>query len=235
MEPIPVIDVRHGLAVAAVRGERAAYRPLQTPLAEGSDPVAVAAGYRRLFPFPRIYLADLDGIEGRGHDAGLLTRLNAALPDVEIWIDDGTRASVAAERIADAPRATLVLGSESLRDMQDIVSLRALPADRYVLSLDFREDGFIGPEQVLLEPEYWPHDVIVMTLARVGAAQGPDLERIAQIAAAAGGRRIFAAGGVRDASDIVALRAAGAHGVLLATALHAEKIKAGDLHQIASL
>ena len=37
MDVIPVIDVRHGLAVAAVRGQRADYRPLVTPLAEGSD------------------------------------------------------------------------------------------------------------------------------------------------------------------------------------------------------
>ena len=45
MDVIPVIDVRHGLAVAAVRGQRADYRPLVTPLAAGSDPADVARGY----------------------------------------------------------------------------------------------------------------------------------------------------------------------------------------------
>ena len=51
----------------------------------------------------------------------------------------------------------------------------------------------------------------------------------------AGKRRIYAAGGVRDRADIVALRAAGAAGVLVATALHAGTLKAGDLNEIAGL
>ena len=51
----------------------------------------------------------------------------------------------------------------------------------------------------------------------------------------AGGRRIYAAGGVRDRADMIALHAAGAAGVLVATALHAGTIKAGDLEEIAGL
>src|SRR4029079_18115661 len=73
MDVIPVIDVRHGLAVAAVRGQRADYKPLATPLAAGSDPAAVARGYAALFTFPVLYVADLDGIEGRGRNANLAT------------------------------------------------------------------------------------------------------------------------------------------------------------------
>ena len=71
MDVIPVIDVRHGLAVAAVRGQRADYRPLVTPLAAGSDPADIARGYAALFTFPVLYVADLDGIEGRGRNVGL--------------------------------------------------------------------------------------------------------------------------------------------------------------------
>jgi phosphoribosylformimino-5-aminoimidazole carboxamide ribotide isomerase len=46
-------------------------------------------------------------------------------------------------------------------------------------------------------------------------------------------RRVYAAGGVRDMDDVRALRDAGASGVLVATALHEGKIKAGDLEEIA--
>ncbi len=88
---------------------------------------------------------------------------------------------------------------------------------------------------MLDEAQHWPEAVIVMTLARVGSGDGPDLERIASIVAAAGGRRVYAAGGVRDRADIEALHAAGAAGVLIATALHAGTIKAGDLQEIAGL
>jgi phosphoribosylformimino-5-aminoimidazole carboxamide ribotide isomerase len=74
-----------------------------------------------------------------------------------------------------------------------------------------------------------------MTLSRVGARLGPAIAEVAAIVSRAGSRRIYAAGGVRDRADIVALHAAGAAGVLVATALHAGTIKAGDLEEIAGL
>jgi phosphoribosylformimino-5-aminoimidazole carboxamide ribotide isomerase len=235
MDVIPVIDVRQGVAVAAVRGQRADYKPLVTPLAAGSDPADVARGYAALFAFPLLYVADLDGIEGRGRDAGLAKGLADAVPNTRLWIDDGTGAKDAVRRIAGETNATVVIGSESLGGLDDVAALRALPRGRYVLSLDFKGDRFVGPPQVLDEAQHWPEAVIVMTLARVGSGDGPDLERIAAIIARAEGRRVYAAGGVRNRADIEALRAAGAAGVLIATALHAGTIKAGDLEEIAGL
>jgi phosphoribosylformimino-5-aminoimidazole carboxamide ribotide isomerase len=235
MDVVPVIDVRHGVAVAAIRGDRASYGPLATPLAEGSDPVAIALGYARLFTFPILYIADLDGIEGRGRNAGLIGALAAALPGVRLWVDDGARPVEAGRRIAAQSARLPVVGTESMEGETDIDALRSLPRDGYVLSLDFRREGFIGPPVVLQEPLYWPRDIIVMTLARVGAGEGPDLERVKDIVARAQGRRVYAAGGVRDRADVEALHQAGAAGVLVASALHAGKVKAGDLREIAGL
>jgi phosphoribosylformimino-5-aminoimidazole carboxamide ribotide isomerase len=235
MDVIPVIDVRHGVAVAAVRGQRADYRPLATPLAAGSDPVAVARGYAALFTFSVLYVADLDGIEGRGRDVGLAAKLGAALPGTRLWVDDGTVVNQAAQRVAAHSGTTLVIGTESLGAPEDVVALRALPRNAYVLSLDFRGDDFVGPPPVLAEAEYWPDNVIVMTLARVGAGEGPDTVRVAEIAKRAVDRRVYAAGGVRGRGDIQALHAAGAAGVLVATALHRGTLKAGDLEEIAGL
>ena len=47
---------------------------------------------------------------------------------------------------------------------------------RVLLSLDFRGEGFRGPGDILDDAALWPRRVIVMTLARVGAAAGPDLD-----------------------------------------------------------
>lgn len=235
MDVVPVIDVRHGVAVAAARGDRAAYKPLATPLAEGSDPVSVARGYARLFTFPILYIADLDGIEGRGPSIALPGLLASALPGVELWIDDGARPHEAAQQIAASTVIKPVVGTESMDGAADVAALRSLPRDRHVLSLDFRGESFIGPGVVLDEPQHWPDTIIVMTLARVGGGEGPDLDRVADIVARAGGRRVYAAGGVRDRADIEALHRAGAAGVLVATALHAGKVKAGDLREIAGL
>ena len=101
-----------------------------------------------------------------------------------------------------------------------------------MLSLDFRGNAFQGPPKILDEPALWPNRVIVMTLARVGSAAGPDLERLAAIRSIAGGREIYAAGGVRDANDLAALKAGGAAGALVATALHERRVVRADLEAI---
>jgi len=229
MDVIPVIDVRHGVAVHARRGQRSEYRPLKTPLAQSRDPVAIALGFLSLFPFPTLYVADLDGIEGREPDAELAKRLNATVPGVELWIDDG---GLPRERLPSADWMP-VIGSESLGGADDLKRLRDALPDRFVLSLDFRGERFVGPQALLDDAALWPQRVIVMTLSRVGAGEGPDLPRVAGIVAKAGGRRVYAAGGVRCPDDLEALRAAGAAGALVATALHAGKITADDLVKIA--
>ncbi len=230
---IPVIDVRNGVAVRAEGGRRAAYRPLETPLAAGSDPVDVAQGLMSLFAFPVVYVADLDGIEGRGRSTELPSRLAEALPGIGLWIDSGARPQEIAARMASASSATPVIGTESIKSREDVRALRGLPPDRYVLSLDFSGERFMGPPEILEDAASWPDRVIVMTLARVGGGEGPDLERIADIVARAGERSVYAAGGVRNRADVDALYAAGAAGVLVASALHANKISAGDLEVIA--
>jgi HisA/HisF family protein len=228
MDVIPVIDVRHGVAVHARRGERSQYQQLWTPLAQGSDPVSVARGFLSLYPFRTLYVADLDGIEGRGRNAELAAQLTKALPDVTVWVDDGSAGELPA-----TPAHVPVIGSECLTQTDDLERLRRKPADGFVLSLDFREEVFLGPRALLDDAGRWPRRVVVMTLARVGAAEGPDLQRVADIAARADGRRVYAAGGVRGRDDLQALRDVGAAGALLATALHNGKITAGDLDEIA--
>jgi HisA/HisF family protein len=229
MDVIPVIDVRHGVAVHARQGQRADYRPLETPLARGSDPVAVARGFLSLFPFRTMYVADLDGIEGRGRDAELPRQLAAGLRGVTLWVDDGGTAPGALSTTGVVP----VIGSESLTHTDDVQRMREAPPDGFVLSLDFRGETFLGPQGLLEGAALWPDRVIVMTLARVGAGEGPDMRSLAGIVARAAARRVYAAGGVRNSGDLAALRAAGAAGALVATALHAGTITAGDLEKIA--
>jgi len=232
LDIIPVLDVARGQVVRAVEGERSAYRPIVTPLAASHDPVELARGLRALFPFRKIYVADLDGIEGRGRNTHLVQQLSQVLPHTEIWIDAGTGSRGAARSVLAAPVATLVVGSESLetiRVWQDIV---AEAPSRTVLSLDFRGGEFMGPDALFADPALWPARVIVMTLDRVGGSGGPDVARLQDIALRAGSRRVYAAGGIRDRADLERVRAAGAAGALVASALHAQKISAADLNEI---
>ncbi len=113
-----------------------------------------------------------------------------------MWVDNGVADAPALDAFIGADLGTPVIGSESQRDSELIAQHR--DSTRVVLSLDFRSDAFQGPQEILAEPALWPHQIIVMTLARVGSGVGPDLERLASIQSVAGGREIYAAGGVRN-------------------------------------
>lgn len=226
MEVIPVLDLQGGQVVHARGGQRHAYPPLRTKLSAGSTPADVLAGLLRLHPFRRLYVADLDAIERRGSHAALLASLARAHPGLEIWLDAGA-ADEAALSAVQALGLVAVLGSESQRDAALLQARRDDP--RVVLSLDFRGASFQGPAALLAEAAPWPRRVIAMTLAAVGAAAGPDLARVGAIAARAGDRAVYAAGGVRDAADLAALAAGGAAGALVASALHAGTLDAAAL------
>jgi phosphoribosylformimino-5-aminoimidazole carboxamide ribotide isomerase len=224
MEVIPVIDLKCGKVVHARRGLRESYQPIQTPLAAGSEPAAVVAGLLRLAPFGRMYIADLDAIEARGSHDGVIASLSAAFPRIELWVDSG--ASDADAWLASRS-GCLVIGSESQTDTALLRRLRGNP--RIMLSLDFRDDVFQGPRAILDDPNLWPTRVIVMTLARVGAGAGPDVDQVAAVVQRAAGRPVYAAGGVRGAADLHQLAAIGATGALVATALHNGTITARDI------
>ena len=226
MHIIPVIDLVGGLVVRARMGERASYRPIETPLAKTARPLDVVAGLLALHPFTTLYIADLDAIEGRGQHDGVLAELAAAFPGLALWVDNGKADAAGAKKWLGENTGHLVLGSESQCGTALLARLQTHP--RAIVSLDFRGDSFLGPPAVLAQPEIWPARVIVMTLARVGSGAGPDLERLAQVRALAGQRQVFAAGGVRGAGDLLALAQAGATGVLVASALHDGRLGAGD-------
>lgn len=230
MQVIPVIDLMGGQVVHARKGDRASYRPLESPLSPTSDAVDVVRGLLAVYPFPTLYVADLDAIQGDGDNVRTLRRIRDAFPTLQLWVDNGAATSTAIEALIDADLGAPVIGSESQCDAKLIAQHRG--SMQVVLSLDLRGDAFQGPPEILGEPALWPSRVIVMTLARVGSAAGPDLARFAAIQAIAGGRALYAAGGVRDARDLAALKAAGASGALIATALHEQRIRAADLESI---
>jgi phosphoribosylformimino-5-aminoimidazole carboxamide ribotide isomerase len=227
LQAIPVIDLMGGRVVGARMGDRASYRPLKSPLSPTSDPVDVVRGLLTVYPFPTLYVADLDGIQSHGDNFPTLRRLREEFPALQLWVDNGAADVSALEAVVGANLGAPVIGSESQRDAKLIAQYRG--STRSVLSLDFRGDAFQGPPEILAKSALWPQRIIVMTLARVGSGAGPDLGRLASIQSIAGGREIYAAGGVRDADDLRALKEAGISGALIATALHERRIAAADL------
>ncbi len=227
MEVLPVIDLKAGVVVHARQGQRDFYRPIETPLSPSSVPSDLVGGLLRLYPFRRLYIADLDAIEKRGSHASTLAELAARFPGLELWVDNGIGELAGAAAWLARGVGCLVVGSESQTGPELLEELAG--QDRLVLSLDFRGEAFQGPARILEDVTLWPARVIAMTLAQVGSGRGPDLARVAAIARRAPGRQIYAAGGVRHADDLAALASVGATGALVATALHAGTITVSDL------
>lgn len=227
MRIIPVLDLKGGVVVRAAGGHRDRYRPIGTPLASGPAPEAVAEGLRGLAPFASFYVADLDAIAGGGFAPGRLAALRALSPPAEIWLDAGFATPAALDAALAASDLLPVLGSELQRDQRLLEDFAAHP--RLILSLDFFADGYRGPPAILAEPGLWPDRVIVMSLAKVGSAGGPDFSRLAAIKRLAGARTVIAAGGVRDRADLAHLGDIGIDTALVASALHAGTLTSADL------
>ena len=230
MQVIPVIDLMGGLVVRARMGDRASYRPLESALSPTTGAIAVVRGLLAVYPFSTLYVADLDAIQSNGNNFSTLRNIRAEFPALQMWVDNGAADLAALDALIGADLGMPVIGSESQRDSKLITQHQS--SRRVVLSLDFRDDAFQGPREILAEPALWPRRIIVMTLARVGSGAGPDLARFAEIKAIARECEIYAAGGVRDAADLSALKAAGASGALIATALHEGRVVRADLEAI---
>ena len=223
MQLIPVIDLMQGQVVRGVRGNRQAYRPIVSQLCEGSDPVAVAQALVAHSGAGWLYVADLDALMGRPPQQAVLRRLLDHLPGVALWLDAGFADVAAADAVRAglgqqaAPRAVPVFGSESLASREALV--RAAAQDG-VLSLDRKDGQPLDPAGCWDAPALWPRRVIVMTLERVGAASGPDLQTLQAVRERAPGAFVVGAGGVRNPADLAAAAASGAGAWLVASALH---------------
>lgn len=230
MKLVPVIDLLRGEVVHARRGERAAYRAIESRLCIGAQPVTVVQALQRLHPFRTLYIADLDAIQGAGNHNAILAQIRASFPELELWVDSGISGNRALSDWLAAGLGSPVIGSESLRHegalREVLTQLRGKSGEStsWVLSMDFRADAFLGPTGLLENASLWPGRVLAMNLARVGSQLGPDLQLIERLVRMAPGCEVFAAGGVREASDLEAAATAGAAGALIATALHDGRI-----------
>jgi phosphoribosylformimino-5-aminoimidazole carboxamide ribotide isomerase len=225
---IPALDLQGGIVMHAKGGTRSSYRPIETPLGPADDPFAIARGLLALTRSPVLYVADLDAIEGVGNHYALARDLSQALPGTDLWIDAGF------SNVTDCTfwlplGATLVIGSESLPDMDNWHELRSAFGETLVLSLDFAAEGQLGPGALFADPSQWPSRTIAMSLDRVGRGEGPDLERMQVLVGSAPGRAVYASGGVRSVGDLEALADAGANGALVANALHRGAITANEI------
>jgi phosphoribosylformimino-5-aminoimidazole carboxamide ribotide isomerase len=230
---IPVMDLKAGQAVHAVRGQRQTYAPVQSVLVQSADPLALARALMDRLGARECYVADLDAIAGVG-DHEPVIRAMASL-GLDVWLDAGTATAADAERARGLGATRVIAGTETLRDPCELTAMtRVLEKSRAtptcVLSLDLRDGRLLGgsPEIERLGPGElttmaWDAGIrtfIVLDLARVGSGEGPRLDTARALRRRFPAAELIIGGGVRNDTDLAALASQGFHGALVATALH---------------
>ena len=227
---IPVLDVMNGHVVRAVGGRRDEYRPVVSTLTPATEPVDVATALLAATGANELYVADLDAIRG-GTASRAVSRLLEAV-EVPVWVDAGF-GGTGSQELHDPPNFLAVVGFETCQSERVLDHILFHSTLRTVaFSLDLKAGRLLGNwRNWELEGErdvlrlarrvirMGVRTLIVLDLARVGTGTGtepllrairdefPDID-------------LIAGGGVKTWAEVDRLGAAGATGVLVASALH---------------
>lgn len=242
MEIIPVLDIRHGLAVHARRGVREEYQPVSSVLLPGlqGDPLGLGRAYRQTLRARRCYLADLDAIQGDLPQWALIAAVANPVTGFGpgLMVDAGLSRPEQVEGLVGAGADTLVVGLETLPTFADLTEIVKQAGERpVVFSLDLlegkpvrRRTGRIASQEaVALELGARAADagcrgLLVLDLSTVGSEAGPRNLELLEGLKKVIGMPLYTGGGVRSRKDLKLLEDVGCDAVLMGTALHSGTI-----------
>ncbi|OUC79177.1 bifunctional 1-(5-phosphoribosyl)-5-((5-phosphoribosylamino)methylideneamino)imidazole-4-carboxamide isomerase/phosphoribosylanthranilate isomerase PriA [Gordonia lacunae] len=228
LELLPAVDVADGQAVRLVQGAAG------TETSYGSPRDAALAWQRDGAEW--IHLVDLDAAFGRGDNRDLLAGVVGEL-DVKVELSGGIRDddSLAAALATGCTRVNL--GTAALENPEWCARAIAEHGDRIAVGLDVIRDG----DSYRLRGRGWVTDggdlwevlerlnrdgcarYVVTDVSKDGTLQGPNLDLLAEVAAATDAP-LVASGGVSAIDDLVAiagLTGQGVEGAIVGKALYA--------------
>ncbi len=239
MQIIPVIDIRGGVAVRAVAGNRARYQPVQSRFTDSAEPAVVLTALQHAFGCSACYVADLDAIERQQLNRCTLGEM--VHTGVPLIVDAGASAVEQIEDLFSIGVDRVVLSSESFNDFTRLESvIEPFDSDSLVFSIDLKNgsllvgdpcwDGKPPLELARFILKRGLRHMIVLDLAAVGTGHGvPTLELCQQIKNILPGITLISGGGVASAQCVVQAAGAGIDGLLIASALHDGRLTKKDL------
>ena len=215
-------DLKGGIVVRGVRGERDKYRPIQeySRLVTTSEPLAMIREMR-----PReTYIADLDRITGAGDNLRAIAEISTLS---RTMVDAGISREADAALVSKAA-GSIILGTETT----PLPLIEALQGTSVLVSIDMRQGRMLATDPTLasspldsirqlneLELDW----LILLDVARVGSGEGIDLDLLRN-SVAISKHPVIVGGGVRDVQDLEQIRQAGAAGAIIASAVHSLRI-----------
>jgi phosphoribosylformimino-5-aminoimidazole carboxamide ribotide isomerase len=209
MDLILAMDLLGGLVVQGKSGNRSSYTPLTWGLAPSAEPGA----YLDYMQPKYLYIADLDGIEGRGSDTVLIRSCASRVE--RCYVDRGIQTP---EDLMSIAGIVNVVGTETAGT--DLSRYR----DNF-LSLDIRGGKVIprgeDPSQLLRNAgELGFPGCILLQISSVGTGRGVEDQETLEHYRSLFPGTLFYGGGVRAPPDLQRLDDAGFDGAIVATAVH---------------
>jgi phosphoribosylformimino-5-aminoimidazole carboxamide ribotide isomerase len=217
---IPAVDVLDGRAVRLLRGD---YDSVEV---DAGDPLELVRRVASASP-PLVHVVALVAARDGGAPVELARAVTEAAAPVPVQLGGGVRSVADALALADVGIQRVIVGTAAfgeipLRDFVDTLD------ERLVVSIDVAE-GIVRTAGWLESSELTTREalarctdagvqhVVCTAIDRDGARGGPDLDLLREVRAAFSGT-ILAAGGIRDTTDVEAVRALGIDGVVVGRA-----------------
>jgi phosphoribosylformimino-5-aminoimidazole carboxamide ribotide isomerase len=217
---VPAVDVLDGRAVRLLQGD---YDRIEVDAGDPLELVRRAAG----FSPPLVHVVALGSARDGGAPVELARAVVAAAAPVPVQLGGGVRSVGDARALAGAGIARVIVGTAAFGPLplEDFV---AELGDRLVVAIDVAEElvrtaGWLESANLSTRAalERCTHagvaNVVCTAIERDGARSGPDLDLLREVRASFAGS-ILAAGGIRDAADIDAVRATGVDGAIVGRA-----------------
>ncbi|CAN5234001.1 hypothetical protein BH09SUM1_BH09SUM1_15000 [soil metagenome] len=219
---IPSIDLMNGQTVQLVGGAADSLRDDRSY----GDPLPLA---RKFCIAGEIAVIDLDRALGKGDNSALI---KTVLKEADCRVGGGIRSAEAALEWLDAGAAKVILGTAAKPEI-----LKQLPRKRVIAALD-AYDGDVVVEgwtkktgaaivDRVKELREYAGGFLVTFVEKEGRMGGTNMDRVAEIVAAAGDARVTIAGGVTTAEEIAQLDKLGAD-AQVGMAIYTGKLDFGD-------
>ena len=245
MRVIPVIDLKSGVVVRAIGGQRDAYQPVRSVLSSDASPRSVAIGLAQRLGAGEAYVADLDAIAGAEPAWDLYQQI--ADTGLRLWVDAGVSTvkrarQLVRHQIDGRPLHRVILGLESAPNPAALASIAGeVDVERLAFSLDLflgrplhgstSWHGRSAAQSVQSAMEVGIGHVIVLDLARVGQGGGTGTQALCdQLHRSYPDVELIAGGGVNRLAQIEELSKVGCDAVLIGSALHDGRLTAKQLH-----
>ena len=217
---VPAVDVLDGRAVRLLRGN---YDSIEV---DAGDPLALVRQAAATSP-PLVHVVALGAARDGGAPVELARAVSAAAAPVPVQLGGGVRSVTDALALAEAGIFRVIVGTAAFGSIPLQNFVDAL-GERLVVSIDVaggivRTAGWLESSELTTSEaltrcsEAGVLRIVCTAIDRDGARGGPDLDLLREVRATFAGT-ILAAGGIRDTTDVDAVRALRIDGVVVGRA-----------------